>query len=539
MVNTLFLPELREMLSEENETELKEFCVALNAGRTAEFMEGLEDGEVWRVLQFADPDRRAEIFGYFEEQRQVQLLGSQKADQVAALVDKIPSDDRVDLIQQLTAERVQSILPLLPVEDRRDIQRLRSYEEETAGALMTSEVAMLSEALSVREALAELSQQASELETIYYLYVVDDDKRLRGIVSTRQLVSSLPRPDKTLGEMMESDVIVAEVDEDQESVAEKVERFNLLAIPVVDSGRELLGIITHDDVIDVVREELTEDAQRIAAVAPLEEDYLRIGLLKLSWKRGIWLIILFFAALLTAFALEHYHDEVSKYVWLVSFIPLIISAGGNSGSQSATLVITALTSGQLELGDWRSVLSREVIVSLVLGGFLAAIGYGVALFMAPTPWAALVIPFTLVAVIIVGCFFGAAPSLGFPAARAGSRNDEQPICRRDRRYSWNCDLHQHRTHDALTSDSLPRSIREYSWPAGWRPCSRNRGNPWQPIEVPSRRWRGFMPTSICAGACLPVVKLCLTGTRHLPAGLPRAAVFAMETTPLQRIPSWL
>ena len=413
MVNTLFLPELREMLAEDNSVELTEFCNTLNAGRTAEFMEGLENTDLWAVLQYADPDRRAEIFGYFDELQQVELLQTQEPRQVAELVDRIPSDDRVDLIQQLPPARVQAILPLLPVADRRDIQRLCSYDEGTAGALMTSEVAMLSESLTVRQALEELGTQASNLETIYYLYVVDDDNLLRGIVSTRQLVSSLRKPDRTLGDLMETDVVVAEVDEDQESVAEKVERFNLLAIPVVDSGRQLLGIITHDDVIDVVREELTEDAQRIAAVAPLEEDYLRIGLLNLSWKRGIWLIILFFAALLTAFALEHYHEELNSFIWLVSFIPLIISAGGNSGSQSATLVITALTSGQVEIADWRTVLAREIVVSMVLGTFLAMIGYAVAIFLAPTPTAAFVIPLTLIAVIVVGCFFGASLPLIF------------------------------------------------------------------------------------------------------------------------------
>lgn len=413
MVNTLFLPELREMLAEKNAAELEEFCSTLNAGRTAEFMEGLSDHEVWQVLQFTSADRRAEIFGYFEEERQVAMLQEQDAAEAAALVDQIPSDDRVDLIQQLSDERVEVILPLLPVADRRDIQRLGSYEEETAGALMTSEVAMLAESLTVRETLDELAKQASELETIYYLYVVDDDGQLRGIVSTRQLVSSLNTPSRTLGEVMESDVIVAEVSEDQESVAEKVERFNLLAIPVVDEGRQLLGIITHDDVIDVVREELTEDAQRIAAVAPLEQDYLRIGLLNLSWKRGIWLTILFFAALLTAFALQHYHEELDQVKWLVCFIPLIISAGGNSGSQSATLVITALTSGQMEVTDWRKVLSREIVVSMVLGSFLSLIGYLTACFIAPTAWAALVIPLTLLAVIIVGCMFGAALPLLF------------------------------------------------------------------------------------------------------------------------------
>ncbi len=413
MVNTLFLPEIREMLAEQDRAGLEEFCTAVNPGRTAEFMEGLTDNEIWQVLQFAESSRRAEIFSYFDEERQVAMLDLQDPEQVADLVDDIPADDRVDLIQELDDTRVDQILPLLPAEDRRNIQRLRSYPEETAGALMTTEVAMLSEKMTTSEALEELSRQARELETIYYLFVVDDDKLLRGIVSARQLVSSLGKPERTLGEMMETDVIVALVSEDQESVAEKVEKFNLLAIPVVDSGRQLLGIITHDDVIDVVREELTEDVQRIAAVEPLEDDFLRIGLLVLSWKRGIWLTILFFAALLTALALKHYHDELAQYAWLVYFIPLIISAGGNSGSQSATLVITAMTGGEVKDGDWPKVLSREVIVSLLLGGFLALIGFLTAIFIAPDVGSAVVIPMTLLSVIVVGCLFGAILPITF------------------------------------------------------------------------------------------------------------------------------
>lgn len=407
MVNTLFLPELREMLADQNRAELEEFCVTLNPGRTAEFMGGLTDSEVWEVLQYATAERRAEIFGYFPEGRQIAMLRLQEPGQVAELVEQIPADDRVDLIQALPERRVDQILPLLPVEDRRDIQRLQSYPEATAGALMTTEVAMLTENLTAREALEELGRQAGELETIYYLYVVDENKLLRGIVSTRQLVSSLGHPSRTLGEMMESDVVVAQVDDDQESVAENVERYNLLAIPVVDN-RKLLGIITHDDVIDVVREELAEDAQRIAAVAPLEQDFLRIGLLQLSWKRGIWLTILFFAALLTAFALRHYELELEEYAWLVWFIPLIISSGGNSGSQSATLVITAMTSGQVVFRDWMLVMRRELVVALALGSFLAAFGWVVALTIAPTPLAATVIPLTLMSVIVCGCLFGVA-----------------------------------------------------------------------------------------------------------------------------------
>jgi magnesium transporter len=413
MVNTLFLPELREMLAGANHAELEEFCTALNAARTAEFMEGLTDEEAWQVLQFALPARRAEIFDYFPEERKLAMLAAFESTEVALLVEQLAADDSVDLLQELDDDRVAEIMPLLTVEDRRNILRLRSYPEGSAGALMTTEVAQLDQRLTVRQALDELSHQAEELETIYYLYVVDKDSLLRGIVSTRQLVSSLGKPTRTLGEMMETDVVTALVTEDQESVAKKVAHYNLLAIPVVDSSRQLLGIITHDDVIDVVREEMTEDVQRIAAVAPLEQDYLKINIATLSWKRGIWLIILFFAALLTAFALRHYETELERFAWLVWFIPLIISSGGNSGSQSATLVITAMTSGEVKLSDWRRVVVREFGVACLLGCCLSLIGFVVAMFVAPSIIDAAVILITLMSVVVCGCLLGATLPIMF------------------------------------------------------------------------------------------------------------------------------
>lgn len=413
MVNTLFLPELREMLAENNRGELQEFCEALNPGRTAEFMEGLTDEEAWAVLRNAEPPRRAEVFGYFEPPRQLAIVREQPAAEVAELIRELASDDRVDLLQELEEGRVAEILPLLPTADRRDIMRLIAFPEGTAGALMTSEVAKLGERLTIREALDAISQQAEHLETIYYLYVVDDDNVLRGVVSGRKLISYLARPECRVSELMETDVVAVSVNEDQESVAEKVERFNLLAIPVVDSGRHLLGIITHDDVIDVVREELTEDAQRIAGLNPLEASYLRVSLMTLASKRAPWLTILFFAALLTTFALQRFDAELQRYAWLVLFIPLIISSGGNSGSQAATLVITALNSGDVKLTDWVAVMLREALMGLALGAFLALLGYIVALFMAPSAVAALVLPITLVGVVLSGCLSGSILPLVF------------------------------------------------------------------------------------------------------------------------------
>jgi magnesium transporter len=217
---------------------------------------------------------------------------------------------------------------------------------------------------------------------------------------------------------MESDLVVADVLEDQEDVANKVAKMDLLAIPVVDDSHKMLGIITHDDIIDVVREEATEDAHRIGAVDPLEESYLRTSVVTLAWKRGIWLAILFFFALLTAIAIREYEDQIDKWVWLALFIPLVISSGGNSGSQSATLIITALSRGHITLKDWLNVVVRELIMGLLLGGGLAALGYIASLFFVPGDFTLLnlamyVVPLTLLLVVVCGTLTGSILPLLF------------------------------------------------------------------------------------------------------------------------------
>jgi magnesium transporter len=413
MINVLLLPELREMLANNDQEELQQFCTALNPTRTAEFMEGLSHDEAWAVLRATDVPRRAEIFQYFDHDRQIAILSEQNPQEAADLIAELYADDRVDLLQEMEPDRVELLLSLLPKSDRRDIQRLQAYPEGTAGSLMTTEMAKLGEQLTVREALDELSHLGEHLETIYYIYVVDAEDKLRGVVSSRQLISSLARGQTRLAELMQTDLQTALATEDQESVAAKVEKLDLLAIPVVDDGGKLVGIITHDDVIDVVREELIEDAQRIGGITPLREEYLKISLLLLSWKRGAWLTILFFTALLTAFALGHYEDALERYAWVVLFLPLIVSTGGNSGNQAATLVITALTGGELTVKDWRRVLVREWLVGMLLGSLLAFIGFFVAWRFAPSPYQALVIPLTILLVVTIGCLAGSMLPLIF------------------------------------------------------------------------------------------------------------------------------
>lgn len=405
-MNTLFLPELQEMLAEDDAAGLREFCHTLHPSRTAEYMEGLSTVDKWRVLMHADMPTRVELFNYFPEEVQTELTETQDRAEVAGLIVELPPDDRVDMLNEVPQTIVEELLQLMPVAERRDIQRLSSYPEGVAGSVMTTDVAMLNEGMTVRQALDELSREGDDMETIYYLYIVDEENHLRGVVSARQLVAAFRKPETTLRDLMETDIMVAHVNEDQELVANKVARLDLLAIPVVDDERRMLGIITHDDVIDVVREEATEDAHRIAGVDPLDASYLQTHLLTLSWKRGMWLTILFFAAMLTAFALRNYEEGLARWTWLVMFIPLVISSGGNSGSQSATLIITAISAGDIRLKDWYRVVVRELQMGLLLGGFLATIGYVCAAFLAPTPFDALVVPITLLLVVICGTLSG-------------------------------------------------------------------------------------------------------------------------------------
>jgi len=413
MSNTLYLPELREMLAEENAAELADFCTALHPARTAEFMEGLTAKEAWAVLHYAEVPLRVEIFGFFEENNQVEIIETQDRAEIAEFIGHLPPDDRVDLLAEVRPWIVEELMPLIPSDERRDIQRLSAYPEDTAGAVMTTEFARLSEDLPADRAVQEIGRQAEELETIYYLYVVDEEDHLRGLVSFRKLVSAMGRPETRVGELMERDLLTVNVADDQEEVARKVAHYDLLAIPVVDDEHHMLGIITHDDVIDVVREEATEDAHRIAAVEPLEVGYLETDLLTLTWKRGIWLTVLFFGAMLTAMVLGKYELVIEQYAWLMLFIPLVISTGGNTGSQSATLIITALSTGDIALGDWWRVVRRELVMGLVLGSVLGIIGYFCALVAAPSYLTAAVIPLTLLLVIVTGTLLGSVLPLVF------------------------------------------------------------------------------------------------------------------------------
>lgn len=378
MTNTLYLPELREMLAENNMAELREFCTALHPARTAEFMEGLSPEETWGVLRHAEYPARAEIFSYFDRQKQIEIIEQIDRVEIGDLIAHLAPDDRVDLLKQVEPQVVNELMPLLPADERRNIFRLRSYAENTAGAMMTTDFARLSENLTVREALEEIGKQASELETIYYIFIVDEHEHLLGLVSARQLVSAMGRPNTPIHDLMEHELVTVNVNDDPEEVAGKVARFDLLAIPVVDDEHHMLGIVTHDDVIDTFVEEATEDVHRMGAVAPIAENIMEAPFVTIWRKRAGWLSLLFVAEILTFAVLSGYEDAIRAAVVLSFFVPLCISTGGNSGSQAATLITRALAVGHVSVGDWWRVLRHELAMGLVLGLTLGAIGFAQA-----------------------------------------------------------------------------------------------------------------------------------------------------------------
>lgn len=285
-------------------------------------------------------------------------------------------DDAADLIQQSEEEDRRALLDLLDDATRREVSALLAYEEDEAGGLMSSRFARVRPDMSVDEAISYLRRQAlgdMDVETFYYVYVLDSAQHLDGILTFRQLFSS--RGDRQVREVMNTEFVTVPEELDQEEVARMFADYDVVALPVVDDLGKMVGIVTVDDIVDVVEEETTEDVQKYGGMEALDEPYMRTSFLELMKKRAGWLSILAIGEMLTATALGHFESEIGKAAVLSLFIPLIISSGGNSGSQASTLVIRAMTIGEVRLRDWWRVARREVLAGLVLGIMLGALGF--------------------------------------------------------------------------------------------------------------------------------------------------------------------
>jgi magnesium transporter len=293
---------------------------------------------------------------------------------MARLIEQMSHDDRVRLLRRLPPRVSEAILRLVDEADRRDIAALANYPEGTVGALMTTNYAWLPATLRAGEAVDRLRQQAPNSETIYYIYVLDEaTRKLLGVVSLRELILA-PR-NAVVRDLMEEELQTLRATDDRERAAQELARYDFLAMPVVDDEGRLVGIVTHDDVIDVVVQQATEDVHMMGGVGRMEEDYLEAPFVTVWRKRAFWLSCLFGAELFTFTALSHFEDEIGRLVVLSLFVPLCISTGGNSGSQAATLITRAMALGQLTIGNWSRVLRHELAMGVVLGLTLGLIGF--------------------------------------------------------------------------------------------------------------------------------------------------------------------
>jgi len=373
MYNPLLLPELREMLSTGDEKGLSAVMTELHPATIADFSAGLSVEETWRLLDHASVDRQAEVFSFFPLDKQVELVSGVGRDRISKLLEAMSPDDRVDLLKRLDTEVVESLMPLVTKAERQDIRTLLAFPEGSAGSVMTTEYASLPADVTAADAMPLLRQQAPSRETIYSIYVLDEGHHLLGFVSLRDLI--LAKPATRVAEIMQRDVISVRADQDQEEAARELAKYDFLALPVVDNQHRLVGIITHDDVIDVMIEEATEDAQQMGGIVPMVEDYLEAPFLTIWRKRAVWLSCLFVAELFTFTALAYFEDEIAAVLALSLFVPLCISTGGNSGSQAATLITRAVALGQISPADWWRAFRHELAVGLALGLTLGLIGF--------------------------------------------------------------------------------------------------------------------------------------------------------------------
>lgn len=315
-----------------------------------------------------------ELFLSLKTHDQAELIAEATPLEKRSWIRLLAPDDVADLIQEIGTDSKEDLLSLLDPQTKREVIALLAYAEDAAGGLMSSRFVRLRPDMSVDEAISYIRIQAkTHVETIYYAYVLDSDQKLLGVVSFRELFSAAP--DKKIDEIMHSDVLKVPVEMDQEQIGRLFSQQELMAMPVVDSQGIMKGIVTFDDVATAIQEEATEDIHKLGAVETLDAPYLKISLFEMIKKRGGWLLVLFIGEMFTATAMAFFEDEISKAVVLSMFIPLIISSGGNSGSQASTLIIRAIALGEVRLRDWWRVLGREVVTGMLLGMILGGIGF--------------------------------------------------------------------------------------------------------------------------------------------------------------------
>ena len=367
------ISQIKELLETKNYKKLKEDLRTINEVDLAEIIEELEKEEAIKVFSIIDKDKAADVFSNLPVETEAELITILTDKEAVGLLNKMYADDAADLVEEMPANVVTRLLKKCPQDTRNDINKLLNYPEFSAGSIMTVEFAELKENLSIEKAIGKLRKEKEEYETVNTCYVVNAQRKLLGKVHLKDIVFA--DSNATIKDIYSSNIISVKTTDDQEEVANLFKKYDLTVMPVVDSEERLVGIITIDDVIDVLEEETTEDIEKMAGITPTSKSYLKTGVFE-TWKKRIpWLLLMMLSATFTGKIIEHYESALAGYIILTSFIPMLMGTGGNAGSQSSVTVIRGISLGEIEFSDFLKVIWKELKVSILCGLTLAIINF--------------------------------------------------------------------------------------------------------------------------------------------------------------------
>lgn len=398
------MEKIKELLLNKNISKLKILLEDMIEQDIATALEELPKEQMILVFRLLSKDKAAETFTYMEKHLQESLIHSMTDKELRETMNELFTDDAVDLIEEMPANIVKRILANISSEDRKVVNEFLNYPEDSAGSIMTNEFVDLKENMTVEEAFNKIRKVGVDKETIYTCYVLDKSRKLLGLVSAKELL--LASPDAVISDLMETNIITANTFDDQETVARTLQKYDFLALPVVDKENRLVGIVTVDDAIDVLQEEHTEDLQIMAAITPVDDTYFGTSVLSHAKHRILWLIILMISAAITGGIITKYEEAFAAVPILVAFIPMLMGTGGNCGSQASTLIIRGLATEEIKPSDILKVIFKEIRVALVIGITLAIVN-GIRVIIQYNDYMlAIVLGITLICTVIVAKLLG-------------------------------------------------------------------------------------------------------------------------------------
>ncbi len=414
------LENIENLIEEKKYTEIKKILNDMNEYDIAEILEDLPGKELVKIFRLLNKDIAADVFSYIETDKEAEIISSLTEKEAVDIINDMAADDATDLMDEIPANVVHRLLKKVDPETRRDINQLLKYPDNSAGSIMTVEYLDFKEDLTIKEALKKIRNEYDEKETINICYVIDNKRKLIGKVTLKDLV--INSDDKLIKDIMIDDIRSVNTLMDQEEVAKIIQDYDITAIPVVDSEQKLVGIITIDDVIDIIEEEATEDIEKIAAITPTEKSYLKLSIFDI-WKSRIpWLLLLMISATFTGKIIQHYESALAACVILTSFIPMLMDSGGNAGGQASVTIIRALSLNDVEFSDIFKVIWKELRASILIGITLSLANFAkLMLIDKVTLQVALVVCLTLVLVVMIAKIIGCtlpilAKKIGFDPA---------------------------------------------------------------------------------------------------------------------------